>query len=215
MTNEWVLLGTAATVGFVHTITGPDHYLPFAVLAKARKWSYAKTTSIILLCGIGHVGSSVAIGFLGILAGFGLNQLTSVESSRGDIAAWILLLFGLLYMAWGIYKAMDKKHKSHSESPTSKKANLTPWVLFIVFVFGPCEALIPVIIYPGVRENYWLAVSASTVFSIVTIATMLLAVFFTLKGISIFSTEKLTRFSHAAAGLTIFICGLLIVFVGL
>jgi hypothetical protein len=24
-----VLLGTAATIGFVHTALGPDHYLPF------------------------------------------------------------------------------------------------------------------------------------------------------------------------------------------
>lgn len=214
MTSEMILLGTAATVGFVHTITGPDHYLPFAVLAKARNWNHTKTTGVILLCGIGHVGSSVAIGFLGLMAGIGLNKLTMVESSRGDIAAWMLLIFGLLYFSWGIYKAWARKHHNHNLNG-DKKVNLTPWVLFIVFVFGPCEALIPLIIYPGAEQNYWLAISAAVIFSIVTIATMLLTVNFTLKGMSIFRTEKLMRFSHAIAGFIILICGVLIVFVGL
>lgn len=210
MTPELVLLSTAATIGFVHTITGPDHYLPFAVLAKARNWSTTKTTNVILLCGIGHVGSSVAIGFLGLMAGLGLNMLTSVESARGDVAAWMLMIFGILYFIWGIYKAIANKHRTMDE-----KVNLTPWILFIVFVFGPCEALIPIIIYPGAEQNFWLAASAASVFSLVTIATMLVAVFATLKGISFLSTEKLTRFSHAMAGFIIMVCGFLIVFMGL
>ncbi len=38
MDDELILLaGTAAIVGFLHTITGPDHYLPFIVMGKARK----------------------------------------------------------------------------------------------------------------------------------------------------------------------------------
>ena len=37
-----LLLGTAAFIGFFHTLPAPDHYLPFVVMGKARKWSIAK-----------------------------------------------------------------------------------------------------------------------------------------------------------------------------
>ena len=29
---------TAASIGFLHTLFGPDHYLPFIVMAKAKGW---------------------------------------------------------------------------------------------------------------------------------------------------------------------------------
>ena len=55
----FILSLTAASIALIHTIFGPDHYLPFVVLSKARKWSNLKTVWITILCGIGHVGSSV------------------------------------------------------------------------------------------------------------------------------------------------------------
>lgn len=213
MTPEIMLIGTAATIGFVHTITGPDHYLPFAVLAKARNWSPVKTTGVILFCGLGHVSSSVIIGMIGLMAGLSLNLLTNIEAVRGDVAAWMLMILGIVYFTWGLYKAFYHEQKSFNEDEA--KVNLTPWVLFIVFVFGPCEALIPIIMYPGAEHNLLLAIVAAAVFSLFTIATMLVAVFLTMKGISFFPVEKLSRYSHAIAGFTILICGALIVFVGL
>ena len=59
----------AASVGFIHTILGPDHYLPFAVLSWARNWSVAKTGLITALCGLGHVASSVILGLLRVSLG--------------------------------------------------------------------------------------------------------------------------------------------------
>ena len=49
----------------------------------------------------------------------------------------------------------------------------TPWALFIIFVFGPCEPLIPVLMYPAAHAN-WLAVTAVCLaFGLATIGTML------------------------------------------
>jgi nickel/cobalt transporter (NicO) family protein len=47
----WVLAGTAASLGLVHTVIGPDHYLPFIVIGRARRWTLRKTllvSSLIL-----------------------------------------------------------------------------------------------------------------------------------------------------------------------
>ena len=67
-----LLMWTAATIGFIHTLAGPDHYLPFVMMARARQWSQRKTLWITLLCGIGHVLSSVVLGPL--------------ESQRGSLS---------------------------------------------------------------------------------------------------------------------------------
>ena len=35
-----VLLVSALSIGFFHTLLGPDHYLPFILLSRSRNWSY-------------------------------------------------------------------------------------------------------------------------------------------------------------------------------
>ena len=57
---------TAASLGFPHTIIGPDHYLPFVMMSWARQWSWVKTTVITVLCGLGHIASSVVLGLIGV-----------------------------------------------------------------------------------------------------------------------------------------------------
>jgi hypothetical protein len=37
-----ILIISAASVAFVHTMLGPDHYVPFIAMAKARDWSLPK-----------------------------------------------------------------------------------------------------------------------------------------------------------------------------
>ena len=34
-----LLILTAVSIGFVHTLVGPDHYLPFVAMSAARNWS--------------------------------------------------------------------------------------------------------------------------------------------------------------------------------
>ncbi len=88
MSHELVILTiTAASVGLIHTLIGPDHYLPFIVLAKARNWSVLRTGWITFLCGLGHVSSSVVLGLVGISFGLALANLELSESYRGQIAA--------------------------------------------------------------------------------------------------------------------------------
>ena len=97
-TDIYILSLTAASIGFIHTLIGPDHYLPFIMMAKAGKWSKNKTIWVTILCGIGHVLSSVVLGIVGIAAGIALDRLELIEGTRGEIAGWALISFGFLYM---------------------------------------------------------------------------------------------------------------------
>jgi sulfite exporter TauE/SafE len=236
MSRELVLLvGTAASLGFVHTILGPDHYVPFIVLSKARGWSALKTSAITLLCGIGHVLSSVVLGFIGIVVGIAVFKLESIEAIRGDIATWFVMIFGFTYFVWGVHRAIrNKPHRhghlhadgtvhththqhaaDHTHVHRSKAGNITPWVLFVIFIFGPCEPLIPLIMYPAARGSIFDVVIVALVFGVITITTMLGAVLVSYFGLRNIPMLKFERYSHALAGLAIFMCGAAMKFLGL
>lgn len=235
MTQELtILLGSAAALGAVHTLFGPDHYVPFVALAKARQWSLRKTLWITGLCGVGHIAGSVALGFVGIALGIGVRQLEVVESQRGDIAAWLLVGFGIAYATWGTVRALRNKphtHRhvhsnglvhSHTHSHQAGHMHphgadgrsLTPWILFTIFVFGPCEPLIPLLMYPAAALSPGAIALVAAVFGAVTVATMLAVVSLLALGLTAVSTERLGRLSHPLAGVTILLCGIAI-FVGL
>ena len=231
-----VLVSAAAFLGFFHTLLGPDHYLPFIVMGKARQWSMARTTWITVLCGIGHVASSVLLGFIGIAMGIAVNKLVAVESFRGDLAAWALFTFGLVYFVWGMRRAWKNKPHQHIHfhadgnshihthvhteehahvHEMENKKNITPWVLFTIFVLGPCEPLIPIIMYPAAKSNYNTLLLVTLIFSAVTIITMLSLVLIASYGIKFLPLKAMERYNHALAGGTIFLCGTGILFLGL
>lgn len=231
-----VLTLSAAVIAFMHTILGPDHYLPFIAMAKARGWTTGKSLRITLLCGIGHLLGSVVLGIIGITVGVQLASLEWLEGIRGNFAAWLLIGFGLAYTAWGIRQAVRNKphthwhdheglthshvhtHReshAHVHQQNSDRKSLTPWIIFIIFVLGPCEPLIPLLMYPAARESLAGVMMVTFVFGIVTVLTMLATVAVTLRGLEKVRVNSLERYAHALAGSTILFCGLAIVFLGL
>jgi hypothetical protein len=104
---------TAASIGLFHTLLGPDHYLPFIMMAKAGRWSMIKMTWVTCLCGVGHIAGSILLGIVGIALGIGITKLEVVESFRGSLAAWALVAFGLVYFVWGLRKALRNRHHRH------------------------------------------------------------------------------------------------------
>ena len=230
-----LLAGTAVTIGFIHTIVGPDHYIPFIVMGEARRWTVRRTMFITFLCGLGHVLSSVVVGFIGIAAGISLSKLEFFESFRGNIAAWLLIAFGLVYMLVSLrslYRkkkhvhthhhpdGIDHEHEhghfsGHSHIHLDNKKNVTPWILFLIFVLGPCEPLIPIVMYPAAENNIHGVIIVSLLFSVVTIATMMSVVLAFRLGLSRINLRPLERYVNVIAGATILASGLAIQFLGL
>ena len=239
MTQELkTLLIAAATIGFFHTLLGPDHYLPFIVMSWARKWSSVRTAVITLLCALGHIGSSVVLGLVGVTLGLAVESLTGAESIRGRIAAWLFIGFGLIYLIWGIrhiYRSRPHQHvhsheadESHSHlhphshfgehthvHDVQSMKSLTPWILFTIFVFGPCEPLIPFLMYPAAKGSLFDLLLVTAVFGTTTAGTMLATVFLGRAGVDFLPVRSVQRYSHALAGATILLCGLAIEFLGL
>lgn len=236
MTGELkALVITAASLGFFHTLLGPDHYLPFIMMSWARGWSGLKTVLITFLCGLGHIGSSVVLGLIGVSLGLAVGRLEFMESFRGNLAAWLLIAFGLAYFVWGLRRAYKSRphvhshthlgeiahehmhgHQSeHAHVHETKRGSIAPWTLFVIFVFGPCEPLIPVLMYPAAKNSLFGLLVVTFVFGAVTIATMLGAVLLSRAGVKSFRLAPLERYAHVIAGATICLCGLAIRFLNL
>ncbi len=230
-----LIAGTAASLGFIHTVLGPDHYLPFIVMSRARKWPLSKTLFISFLCGLGHVLSSVILGFLGIALGVAVFKLENIESFRGGVAAWLLIGFGFAYFIWGLRRAIKNRphkhihfhadgekhehkhaHKAdHAHVHGEGKKNITPWILFTIFVFGPCEPLIPLVMYPAAKHNTGGVALVALAFGLTTIVTMLTIIAVMSWGAKFVRLGKLERYAHAIAGAMILVSGLSVQFLGL
>lgn len=226
------LLLLAAFIGSVHTIAGPDHYIPFIAMSRAGRWSLGKTVAITVACGVGHVAGSIVLGLLGIALGWAVGGLEWFEGARGSVAGWLLLGFGLAYTAWGIHRAIRNRphthwhahadgvvhtheHGHHAEhahvhEDRANPRSMTPWVLFTIFVFGPCEPLIPILMYPAAMKSVSGLLLVTGVFAATTILTMTTIVTLAHLGLARLRSAVLERYAHALAGGAIALCGVAI-----
>ncbi|MDD5449997.1 MAG: hypothetical protein PHO42_05305 [Candidatus Omnitrophica bacterium] len=208
----FLLLISTISIAFLHSLA-PDHWMPFAVIGKTQNWSRPKLFFITLLSGIGHVGSSILLGGIGIFLGFSITALRAVESHRGSIALWLLIGFGAAYTIWGLKKARDYKHE-HIDEKTLRSKTVTLWTLFAIFVLGPCEPLIPLMFLA--TEYGWGGIfMTSLAFSAVTIFMMLAQSFLALAGIQLIRHDLAERYSHAFAGFVILLTGIFVMALGI
>lgn len=235
MADGWmVLLPVAMSIALVHTLAGPDHYLPFIAMAKARRWSTGRALGVTAVCGLGHIASSVVLALAGSALALGARRLAAIESLRGDIAAWGLIAFGLAYTVWGLRQAYRNRphahvhthadgtthvhqHTHHREHvhPHAATRPVTPWVLFVIFLLGPCEPLIPLLMYPAVERSLLGFVVVAGLFAVITVAAMAAAVWVGLRGLRVVRLPGIERYATAIAGLAVLGCGLAIRFLGL
>jgi nickel/cobalt transporter (NicO) family protein len=237
-----ILLVSAVTIGLVHTVIGPDHYLPFIVLGRAEGWPMRKTMFWTLVCGVGHVGSSVVLGLLGVALGWALTNMQRFEALRGAFAAYSLIGFGFIYFIWGLWRGRRHSHvhvhadgslhahphphdaalvdeRRHNAAPHDDPAHVarhrrTLWVLFTICVLGPCEPLIPLLMAPASRHDAHGVAAVAALFGATTIGMMMILVALGTYGVRLVRLQSLERYAHALAGFAIFVSGLLIQLLG-
>ncbi|MGY8805811.1 MAG: hypothetical protein ACKVK6_16445, partial [bacterium] len=186
------VLVAAASIGFVHTLLGPDHYVPFISLARAQHWTIGRTLAIVAACGVAHVLGSAMLAGVGLAAGAAIGEMEGVEAGRGSVAAWAMVAFGAAYCAWGIRRAFVTSkglaphshgdhvhihtdgvtHHHHAGDTDAPVQPRTFWALMVLFILGPCEPLIPLFVLPASRGRWDIAIATILVFGIVTVVTM-------------------------------------------
>lgn len=213
------LVLAAVTVGSLHTMA-PDHWMPFAALARARGWSGWRAARTTILCGFGHVTVSAALGIAALFAGLGVIRV--VGSHLENQANYLLIIFGTIYMAWGMWRSFRRDPHAvlhphdhhHDHGHHDHDHGLTEWSLFLLFSADPCVAVIPMIM--AAASGGWAAVASVVLaYEVATIAAMVLLVSAALAGVRTVRAGWIDRYGDVAAGALIVSVGAAMAVLGL
>jgi hypothetical protein len=207
------LVLTAATVGSLHSVA-PDHWVPFAAVARARGWSAERTARVTLLCGFGHVTVSVLMGLLGLW--LGLSVLVVFGRRLESLAGLLLVAFGLVYGSWGLRRALGHRVHGHAHAHydhVHDPSRITAGALFLLFSADPCVAVIPLILAAAPLGPAKVVVLVA-VYEVATLGAMLALVLPARAGVRVIRAGWLDHYGDAAAGALIAAVGLLVISLG-
>lgn len=93
----WLLPGAALATSLLHTLI-PDHWLPFVLIGRARRWTPGKTAIVSGISAAIHAVLSVALGFVALRIG---REAAAAAGDTLERASGVLLvLFGVGYAVW-------------------------------------------------------------------------------------------------------------------
>ena len=200
--NVVALVLAAITVGSLHTMA-PDHWMPFAALARSRGWSATRTARTTVLCGIGHVTVSAALGVGSLFVG--LAVIRAIGSQLETQANYLLVAFGTIYMVWGMWRSFRRDPHAvihphrHVHGHHDHDHGLTEWSLFVLFSADPCVAVIPMII-AAAGAGWGAVLTVIAAYELATITTMVVLVSMAHVGARTFRAAWIDRYGEIAAG---------------
>jgi nickel/cobalt exporter len=93
------LFAAAAGVGFGHALL-PDHWVPLAVLGRARRYPLSKVARLSGLAGVAHVLLSIVLG--GVIIVIGLQFRSTIQDAQDTIIGCLLVATGVGFIAFGL-----------------------------------------------------------------------------------------------------------------
>lgn len=231
------LLAAAAGVAFGHAVL-PDHWVPLAVLGRARRYPMAKLARLSGLAGIAHVLLSVVLGVVIIV--IGLQFRGTIERAQDTIIGCLLIATGVGFMIFELTghghshsHSHDEHHHSHAghehghededdhdghahdhdhaELPHERRG---PRGLAAVMVpFGaaasPDLTILPVFL-AATTVGVATAVGALLIFAVVTIATIVTLTLVAAKGGYQIQGQWLEQWGNAFTALVLVAIGVLV-----
>lgn len=184
-TTPALLVLSACSTAIIHALI-PDHWLPFALLARAEQWSERRLLALVGLTGALHVLVSLLLGAALATAGGAAARLAArIGTSLEAIAGGLLIVFGVAYGAWA-HRREARAHDRHAAAPGAPPRLhahghlLSRWsgrqvsagALVAIIGVSPCALLQP-ILFAAAAEGWRVALAAAAGFAACTIATML------------------------------------------
>jgi len=230
MNATLALVVAAVSVGSLHTLA-PDHWLPFAALARAERWSRRRTAAITALCGVGHVTASVALGLLALV--FGLELLQTFGQRLESVSGLLLIGFGVAYGGWALHRTLANRAHRHahahghthmhliahestvnSSQLTAGHRPLTAWSLFLLFSADPCVAVIP-LLFAAAPLGWPSTVAIVAAYELATIGTMVALVIPTREAAGRIAGAWADRWGDALAGAVVATVGVAVLILGI
>ncbi len=209
------ILITGLLIALLHAAI-PTHWLPFVIAARAQKWSWQKTQSILLIAGLGHVIMTTALGALIFVLGLGFFQ--KYENYFLLLASLSIGLFGLYqiiqHFQGRTHSHCKHTHQHHHEDEFQKTGN-DGWAvlsLLSLLTFSPCESFLPVYL-SAVQEGWMGFLFLSLVLAFGTLFSMLLLTWVSLHGLSKFKMNWIENYEKLVTGISLLALSVLVFFI--
>ena len=182
------ILITGLMIAVLHAAI-PTHWLPFVIAARAQKWRWQKTQSILLIAGLGHVIMTTVLGALIFVLGLGFFQ--KYQSYFLIVASGSIGAFGIFQIVQHFrghrHSHCDHTHQHH-HFDEFQKTGQDGWAilsLLSLLTFSPCESFLPVYL-SAVNHGWQGFLLLSLILAFGTLFSMLILTWLSIKGLSRF-----------------------------
>ncbi len=198
-----VVVAGSAMVGAVHALL-PDHWIPFVLLSRARRWDLRRSLAAAAAGGLAHLVSTAALGLL--VALLGAEALKRVGPAAEFAGAGILAVFGLLLSLRGLRSARSGRGHvhGHASGHAGTRGHLLQGALLGA---RPCAEAIPVFL-AAAAYGLTSSILAILAWVIATLGVMIGIVWLSLLGLRTVKLDFLEKYGEVAAGLLILLMGL-------
>lgn len=202
------LLGAGFATAFLHAAL-PTHWLPFALVGRAQRWTVERVLASVVAAGLAHVAVTAVVGSLIVIAGLALDQW--IAGLLPWLSAILLFVFGGYYLVRSLVRAPQLAAGPQVETagpPVSDAAAFG--ALVATMAISPGEVLLPFYLNQAQGGVAVLAV-LTVVFALGTVMGMALFTLLARAGWSVLRLERWARYEGAVLGLALIAVGLLVV----
>jgi hypothetical protein len=224
------LVAASAGVAFGHAVL-PDHWVPLAVLGRARRYPLAKIARLSSLAGVAHVLLSIVLG--AVIIAIGLQFRSTIQDAQDTIIGCLLMATGVGFI---VIELTGHGHHGHGHDhphvhaghghvgdtdshadPDSRRAEPgaggARGLAALMVPFGaaasPDLTILPVFL-AATTAGVATAVSSIVVFAAVTIGTIVGLTLAAAKGSYQLRGEWLERWGNAITAAVLLIIGALV-----
>ena len=193
-------------ISLLHAII-PNHWLPVLAIGKKEGWSLAETSRITFIAGIAHVISTIIIGLLLGLIGSELTE--HIEHFTHIIGPSVLILMGLYFI-----RQHYKHNHFHLQKELIEKKTKSSIILALVIAMflSPCMEIEAYFLLAG-AEGWYVMAGIAAMYSIITIAGMLIWIRIVYKGLLKLNWHKWEHNAGIITGLVLIITGIISFFI--
>lgn len=208
------VLAASAGVAVGHAVL-PDHWVPLAVLGRARRYPLAKIARLSGLAGIAHVLLSIVLG--AVIIAIGLQFRSAIQSAQDTIIGGLLVATGVGFVVLELtghgHHGHDHAHGHGGEREHGPEPRGVRGLAGLMVPFGaaasPDLTILPVFL-AATTAGVATAIGSVVVFAAVTIGTIVGLTLAAAKGSYQLEGEWLERWGNTITAAVLLIIGLLI-----
>lgn len=203
------LIASAGAIGFIHSLS-PAHWMPLALLSRARKWNPLQTLIGAIVAASGHIILSVLITFAVVKLGLRLNS--DFEEVIELYAAKGLVILGLAYALYN-YVNHRRCHGHTHHGPSQNEARRGTFFFLFSLGLSPCVAVLPALVAVEPYGPAALMLGAFA-FSVGVIGALVIATLLMRAGTSRLDHPLFEHYGDVVSGLALALVGGILIALG-